>query len=75
MTWGLAKKMTFRNLESLFEGFRYEYFIKRMLSMRFITKKIQDSPPKKLCEMPWGPLFKFNKFLFLFLCFKVFIVV
>jgi hypothetical protein len=34
VTWGLAKKMKFRKLESLFEGFRCEYLIKRMLSMR-----------------------------------------
>jgi hypothetical protein len=36
----LRKKMTFCKLESLFEGFRYEYLIKRMLSMRLITKKM-----------------------------------
>ncbi len=57
MTWGLAKKMKFRKLEPLFEDFRYEYLLKRMLSMRLITKKI-SSPPKKLCAMPWGPLLK-----------------
>jgi hypothetical protein len=34
MTWGLAKKMTFHKLEPLFEGFCYEYLIKRMLSLR-----------------------------------------
>jgi hypothetical protein len=40
VTWGLAKKMKFRKLESLFEGFCCEYLIKRMLGMRLITKKI-----------------------------------
>jgi hypothetical protein len=39
MTWGLAKKITFRKLLPLFEGFRYEYLIKRMVSIRLITKK------------------------------------
>jgi hypothetical protein len=37
---GTGEKMTFRKLEHFFEGFRYEYIIKRMLSMRLITKKI-----------------------------------
>ncbi len=50
VTWGLAKKMKFRKLECLFEGFRYEYLIKHTISMRIITKKI--APKKKLCEMP-----------------------
>ncbi len=38
------KKMIFRKLEPLFEGFRYKYLIKRMLSMRLITKKDQKDP-------------------------------
>ncbi len=48
MTWGLVKKMTFRKLEPLFEGFRYEYLIKRMLSIRLKTKKSQGSPKQKV---------------------------
>ncbi len=46
MTWGLAKELKFRKLECLFEGFRYEYIIKHMISMHLITKKIQDSQKK-----------------------------
>ncbi len=38
--------MKFRNLECFFEGFCFEYLIKRMISMRLITKKIQDSQKK-----------------------------
>ncbi len=34
------KKMTFRKLEPLFEGFRREFLIKRTISMRLKTKKI-----------------------------------
>ncbi len=49
---GTGEKMKFCNLECFFEGFRFEYLIKRMISMRLITKKIQDSQKKKLCEMP-----------------------
>jgi|LakMenEpi03Aug12_release.lakeMendotaPanAssembly.Ray.scaffolds.fasta_scaffold856700_1 hypothetical protein len=37
---GTGKKMKFRKLESLFEGFRYENPFQRMISMRLITKKI-----------------------------------
>ncbi len=36
------KKKKFRKLESLFEGFHYEDLIKRMISMRLITKKISS---------------------------------
>ncbi len=47
------KKMKFCKLECLFEGFRYEYLIKRTLSMRLTTKKkFKIAPKKKLCEMP-----------------------
>ncbi len=51
------KKMKFRKLECFFEGFRYKYLIKLLISMRLITKKkIQDSPKKKLCENSLGTL-------------------
>ncbi len=56
------KKMKFRKLECLFEGFRYEYLIKRTISMRLITKKIWDSPPKKGCvRCLRDPHLKFKK--------------
>jgi hypothetical protein len=51
------KKMKFRKLECLFEGFCYEYLIKRTISMRLITKKMQDSPPKKVVWDALGTLF------------------
>ncbi len=50
--------MKFRKLESLFEGFRYENLIKRMISMRLITKKIQASPPTKVVWDALGTLIK-----------------
>jgi hypothetical protein len=53
MTWGLVKKMTFRKLDPLFEGFRYEYLIKLNNQKNF-----KIAPNKKLCEMPWGPILK-----------------
>jgi len=34
------KKLKFRKIELWFEGFRCVYLIKRMISMRLITKKI-----------------------------------
>ncbi len=37
---GWWKKMTFRKLEPLFEGFHREFLIKRTISMRLKTKKI-----------------------------------
>ncbi len=69
------KKMTFRKLEPLFEGFRYEYLFKRMLSMRLITKKFQDSP-KKVVWDALGSLIKGSRKIYKkILCFKVFIAV
>ncbi len=51
--------MIFRKLEPLFDGFRYDYLIKRMLSMRLISEqKIKIAPQKKLCVVPWGPFLK-----------------
>jgi hypothetical protein len=47
------KKMKFRKLECLFEGFCCEYLIKRTTSMRLTTqKKFKIAKRKKLCEMP-----------------------
>ncbi len=65
MTWGLAKKMTFRKLEPLFEGFRYEYLIKRMLSMRLITKKkFKRAPNRKIVWDALGTLIKGSRKIF-----------
>ncbi len=47
------KKMKFRKLECLFEGFWCKYLIKRMISMR---KKIQDSQKKKVVWDALGTL-------------------
>jgi hypothetical protein len=70
------KKWNFASWSVLFEGFRYEYLIKRMISMRLITKKIQDSPPKKSCVRCLRDLhLKFKKDFNKFFCFEVFMVV
>ncbi len=55
------KKMTFRKLECLFEGFHYEYLIKRMISMCLKTKKIQDSQKKSCVRCLRDPHLKFKK--------------
>jgi hypothetical protein len=67
--------MNFRNLECLFEGFLYEYLIKRMISMCLKTKKTQDSQKKSCVRCLRDPHLKFKNDFQNFLCFEVFMVV
>jgi hypothetical protein len=74
--WNWRKKMKFGKLECLFEGFRYKYLIKRMISMRLITKKKSRKPPNKSCvRCLRDPHLKFKKDFKKFFCFEVFMVV
>ncbi len=55
--------MKFRKLEYLFESFHYDYLMKRMISMRLITKKIQGSK-KKFVWDALGTLIKGSRKIF-----------